>query len=1259
MRLLAVRGANLTSLGAFAIELTEAPLVDSRIFAIVGPTGAGKSTLLDAICLALYDRVPRLLDAKDAAVGSDDLSPNDPRALMRKGATEAYAEVDFVDQNGARCRARWDVWRARKRTEGRIQNQRMSLTDLDAAKDLTEATKTETLRQIENRLGLSFDEFRRAVLLAQGDFAAFMRAPADERANLLEKMTGTHLFGSLSQAAHVRTKEVAEQLGRLEAEREGIEVLTPDELTALADERDRRIAERARQAANRTEAEAMLRWHEEMAVAERTAEVSDEAVGAARQAAEAAREDQQTLDRAEAAELLRGPFEAWARAEAAAQNQGRRAAEAEAAVAVAFKKATAAREGLRLAEQQHGELRARDAQQAEEIAQARNLDGRVAETNGAVDDAQRLVQAHEKTEAATRRDLDECLDRYESAASQRAKTEAWLASHAAWRPVERQWTSIQPALERGAALIERSAETENAQQRAAAQWQALLQEHARAADAEKAAAATFEHSQSELQSAQAELVALRRDVPARERRGAMETLAELRAGVERLRTLLPTARRLDRRIKEEARARRIATQHAKEARQQLEEARHQQRTAKESFERVTSDVTRAEAVQTVAQRRAELLTQGEPCPLCGSTTHPAADCEPPDNPGLSSLRARRTRLENELSQARQNADAARTALRAYRTEARDAQLRGEEAQADLDLLSKTWADGRDALKLVWLKSSVLTQRGVHKLYLAIDEAPTAKDAKAGVTTALVGLDAARKDLSAYAEKEDDALQAVERAQTRRDEHDAEHRRCAQHRATVTARMTEARHEREQLGERAEQARSEWAELRATLEPVLGPVTDLTRVQNEPAAVLTEVHERIQAFTERLVQSETHARHIAQLDDAVRAARVRADAALAQLTDARRRLEQTQARHGKLVAERAGFLNGRSIEQYESERAAAVARADADVETARSALADVETAHAAAASRHEDAQAALSETERARVDAAGSLEQKLAPSGLVRDVLSTLLERHHAGWRAETRARLQGLKDELTRAEAQAEAARERLQFHRAQGRPRLDKQQAQATLDQARSAHESEIEALGRVEERLRRHEEAKERRAALDEQVDRQRRALEQWSELNAVIGSADGKKLRTFAQGLTLENLIAQANLHLVQLRPRYRLDRIPNQDMDLMVIDRDLGDEPRALSSLSGGETFLVSLALALALSTLSARDVRIESLFIDEGFGALDGEALEIALATLDQLQAAGRTIGLISHIPDIAERIGYRVEVRPTGPGLSEIYVRGA
>jgi exonuclease SbcC len=186
----------------------------------------------------------------------------------------------------------------------------------------------------------------------------------------------------------------------------------------------------------------------------------------------------------------------------------------------------------------------------------------------------------------------------------------------------------------------------------------------------------------------------------------------------------------------------------------------------------------------------------------------------------------------------------------------------------------------------------------------------------------------------------------------------------------------------------------------------------------------------------------------------------------------------------------------------------------------------------------------------------------------------------------------------------------------------------------------------------------ARDRRATALAELARAEAACEIDRVLGNVIGSHDGKLFRSFAQSLTLDALLAVANAHLDELAPRYRLERVPRHDLELQVVDRELGDELRSVQTLSGGESFLVSLALALGLSAMSAHDVRVRTLLIDEGFGTLDPATLDTALAVLDRLQATGRQIGVISHVPALVERVGAHVRVVQRGNGRSEVIVAG-
>ena len=169
----------------------------------------------------------------------------------------------------------------------------------------------------------------------------------------------------------------------------------------------------------------------------------------------------------------------------------------------------------------------------------------------------------------------------------------------------------------------------------------------------------------------------------------------------------------------------------------------------------------------------------------------------------------------------------------------------------------------------------------------------------------------------------------------------------------------------------------------------------------------------------------------------------------------------------------------------------------------------------------------------------------------------------------------------------------------------------------------------------------------ALFERIAAQASDSELWQHLDGLIGSAKGDKYRRFAQGLTLDHLLHLANLHLSRLHGRYLLRRKPEGELELDIVDSWQGDT-RATRARSGGEAFLVSLALALALSDLVSHKTSIDSLFLDEGFGTLDADTLEIALDALDRLNDSGKMIGIISHVEALKERIAVQVRVEKGG-----------
>jgi exonuclease SbcC len=208
------------------------------------------------------------------------------------------------------------------------------------------------------------------------------------------------------------------------------------------------------------------------------------------------------------------------------------------------------------------------------------------------------------------------------------------------------------------------------------------------------------------------------------------------------------------------------------------------------------------------------------------------------------------------------------------------------------------------------------------------------------------------------------------------------------------------------------------------------------------------------------------------------------------------------------------------------------------------------------------------------------------------------------------------------------------------------------------SACDSELKQIrldiGGITKSLSENEKSRERQRERIKSIEAQAKECARWDDLHQLIGSADGKKFRNFAQGLTFDMMIAHANRQLSKMTDRYLLIRDPSEQLELNVIDNYQAGEIRSTKNLSGGESFIVSLALALGLSQMASRNVRVDSLFLDEGFGTLDEDALETAIETLAGLQQYGKLIGVISHVTALKERIGTQIQVIPGTGGLSSL-----
>ena len=1209
MRILAIRGCNLASLaGEFEIDLSRAPFSEAGVFAIVGNTGAGKSTLLDALCVALFDRTPRLTNHSRVVVGrgEDDpgaLGAQDVRTLLRRGAAAGWAEVDFESGDARRYRARWSVRRARGQTDGTLQDQQLTLTAIDGGERFG-GTKTETLKAIVARLGLTFDQFRRSALLAQGEFAAFLRADGKDRSELLERMTGTEIYSRLSVAAHVRATLAEQQLRDGRAKADAIPVLSDEARAATAAElacaRDAKIVARARLA----DAEAIARWRGEDRRL-RASLVDAEREHAAAQAALAAADaDRAELALRRRAEQLRGVWEDAARIDRA--------------LAIVRGETSAAEAALR------------EAQVALESAVARRT---------------ALTAMHEPIRAAriaaniVERGAHHDAGNADELVAIAAPDAAWLAARAALAPEVAAWPELDTRFAQHGALADAIASIDR-----------TVRDHtstrAKLVKARDAVAADHAAAANKLAEAQRKAASyhqrrgLTLDAARRQEDEARTRLTD----VERLVSISTTAREairvrdhIDQQLVEiDEQAATDTTHHA-----QVEADRSVSLAVRTERARIVEELRRAAGYE---HARAE-LRDGESCPLCGATEHPWKERGAFDDV----IRVEEARLA-EVTSALESSNASLAALAArahQRDKDRQRLARSREtavASAAADIAR--WREQLAALGELLLEGDPSTADAAR---IAAELAATARARLEQARTIFSQTQAATKAAQEAQAEMQLAQASVDQIHAHLGDHD---RRLAELDATLQRLAGERASRTERRLELESDLASAIARWRvATAAPSVGSshastkpgkrkrddldipanLVDARGAMSELAAAWRSRADRVALADAAALAALTASEH--RTRDAERVVTERAavheactrrrDALIVELHDAAGRVEAARIHAGFDSDELRRLLAADSSRADElAESLASLARA---VERTHVVVAERRARFEAHAATQPPAVAGPSDTSAAGLD---RVESEAGSGGLDRDARL-----------AELAARPADAPDGVSEAARQQQAV--------ADDETRLaqlaalvaDADQRAATLAATLAA---DTDARARRDAAL-----ALLTAAESGAEIDR---------ILGEVIGSHDGKLFRSFAQSLTLDSLLAVANAHLEELAPRYQLERVPRHDLELQVIDRDLGAEVRSVQSLSGGESFLVSLALALGLSSMSAHDVRVRTLLIDEGFGTLDPSTLDGALSVLDALQATGRQVGVISHVPALVERVGAHVRVIQRGGGRSEVVV---
>lgn len=1270
MKILAIRGSNLASLaGEFEVDFQREPLASAGLFAICGPTGAGKSTLLDALCLALFDDTPRLRGADGRGVGlpdvgSDTTLPNDRRNILRRGCAEGHAEVDFLGNDGIACRARWSVRRARNKAGGKLQQAEMSLLRLDDLQPLCGRLKSEVQHAIIARIGLSFEQFTRAVLLAQNEFFTFLKAGEDERAALLQTLTGTDRFERLSRRAFERNKLEQEKLRALQgklADQQPLDAEQRQQLeTTLTDHR----AELAQRQAQEKRLEARLRWHKELQHARQQVEEARTVLDAAIAQRDAAAERRTTLARIEAVQPARGLLDNADRSKAEHAAAIQEVDTATLALASTTQQVDAARTALDDATTALAALETRRAEFDAPLAQARRLDTEIATLSPACAQAEDERKQAATALAQARNDVTAHASARAAAQTQREAAQAWLARNTRLAALAQGWIKwdglFTAAADEQRQLDAARARSRELQAQSAAQATAL-----RDANTALATHATeLARSEASTNAADAALREYDVEAIARDRTALDEQLARLQQATQHWRELVELQTQLDE-LEQQCGAQRDARTANQVRITEIDDVLPARRAAAEQAEsswRVVFEASQASVEALRGQLRPEA-----PCPVCGSEAHPYANHHPA--------------LDNALDTLAQSREQCRSAVEALTIEketlTRDSANREQLLHASTQKHARMLEQHaqRDA---AWNASAA----GLQALGEASPLPPTTE--RDAIDAWLAARDTELRERQRQIITRDSghraALTALQNAQRALKDAEAAHHGAREALARLQAEADRLANDLRGADADAEQTGKRLAALLTQLDTAHDAADWRADWQTDPDGYRARCAASAAAWNEHDVSATRLAADIARLDAqadglarVAQQAQLRNDQAASACARQRDELAAKQASRaavfaGKTLPPAAPGLSvcpieDLSVADIEAAFAQALTGARERQQACQATLGQAEQQHAARQSTLKELTRRVATLNDAAQRAAAALAAWLAahgdPAPLEQTVLRALLDHDHA-WIAAERTALQRLDSEVAAATGGLNKLTQ-LRDTLERNRPPLDgpgddsAEACGAALAEAGTAVAAQRERIMEHELALRRDAEIRAQAAQLVEQIDTQSRAARIWAQMNELIGAADGKKFRNYAQQVTLDVLLGYANTHLADLARRYRLERV-RDNLALMVIDQDMGDEQRSVHSLSGGESFLVSLALALGLASLSSHRVRVESLFIDEGFGSLDADTLRVAMDALDSLQALGRKVGVISHVQEMTERIGTRIQVRRQSGGSSQVEV---
>ena len=1213
MRILKLRFKNLNSLaGEWEIDLTHPEYASGGLFAITGPTGAGKTTVLDALCLALYRRTPRL----------DKISKS-VNEIMTRGTADCSAEVTVETRSGTFC-SHWSQRRARNKPDGELQDAKHEVSHVATGEILASGLK-DAEKLVQHLTGMTYEQFTRSILLAQGAFAAFLNETPDRRSPILEQITGTEIYSQISVHIHKRRADATNQLKMLEAALQGMRLLSEGEVQQLRASLTEINQEHATKQKRLEQTTDQIKWTETIATLERDIEkIKDEEKGW--QATKDSFAPQESrLIRARRALELDGAHQGLCLLQTE-QRRDQIALDLEnASIPLKTQQVADLGQSLKAATERVELQRSALAQAKPLFQQVRALDLKANEKDGPI-----KKTTHRLTL------LKDQLRLTQAEASKQRNSVTSVHSKLQELTKLLQETSVDEALIQEAAGLQYQLKTLEEQQQIHKNKSAVIPQANQKLQQSKA-----EHeTQVNLMAGQLNALAVHQKNMSTKQQSLSATLngkdlSTWRISAAAGRQRLALLQDLDK-SKKSQRTAEIASAEIGEKRRHLE----QQRVTDETL-KTTQDQSLKETERLIAALEANLMLQrqiqsledarlqlkdGESCPLCGSLEHPFAQG---NLPSLDHTEKELRQAKDVLKKTSQAASDLLVRLAKLDKELEQLSVRGGEHQS-------AFAEASTAVELTLERLALREDFDIVTLSELIEHTITDLGRAEMI---LLQAEQAEAELKALG---DAALRLADMVSESRLK--LESMRHAVDQATVALNAAQAEEAAAALSCRHSLEICENELSKYGLTPLqLGSVKAAHSAINERKH-LREVRNAEKISLEKKLEHD--ASQLANLDQLAHKIGIDIEAAEREMAELHAELERVTEQRRHLFGDKVTDVEEDSINR-------AVHAAELNLKAA-------DNDHRAADNELKAAQTkigALTQTLMAR-SAAIEVALEQFTIGLSKQEFRDENDYLQAKLPESTRNELIEAATKLANQRADLDGnMRDRLEKLRIEQDRHLTEDSLAVLLarketlsaDLTKLAHE-----MGALGQKLKENDEARQNHSGRLNEIAAHRRETARWDNLHLLIGSNDGKKFRNFAQGLTFDRLVQHANRQLIGMSDRYVLVRSKSEDLDFSVIDSYQAGEVRTTKNLSGGEGFLVSLALALGLSQMASNKTRVDSLFLDEGFGTLDPDTLETALDALAGLKHDGKLIGVISHLPGLKERIETQIRIVRRSGGRSVI-----